>query len=82
LLIRQLTLLGCGVGVIDRTAAGDDVLGGRLVPVLPEWHLAPVPLHMLTSSRLVPARVRLFGDLLSECLPTPAADLDSLLIFP
>jgi DNA-binding transcriptional LysR family regulator len=77
LLIRQLTLLGSGIGVIDRAAASDDVKAGRLLPVLPEWRLPPVPLHMLTSSRLAPARVRLFGDLLSECLPTPALDWDS-----
>ena len=69
LLIRQLTLLGAGIGVIDQVAAAEEVKTGRLLPVLPDWRLAPVPLHMLTASRLVPARVRLFGDFLGECLP-------------
>jgi DNA-binding transcriptional LysR family regulator len=68
LMIRQLTLRGAGIGVIDQTVAMEGVKSGQLVPVLPEWHLAPVPLHLLTSSRLVPARVRLFGEFLSECL--------------
>jgi DNA-binding transcriptional LysR family regulator len=70
LLIRQFTLLGAGIGVIDQVAAAEEVKTGRLLPVLPDWRLAPVPLHMLTSSRLVPARVRLFGDFLGECLPS------------
>jgi DNA-binding transcriptional LysR family regulator len=74
LLIRQLTLLGAGIGVIDQVAAAEEVKAGRLLPVLPDWRLAPVPLHMLTSSRLVPARVRLFGDFLGECLPSPSAE--------
>ncbi len=70
LLIRQLTLLGAGIGVIAQVAAAEEVKAGRLLAVLPDWRLAPVPLHMLTSSRLVPARVRLFGDFLGECLPS------------
>ena len=68
LLIRQWTLAGAGIGVIDRTAAASGVQSGQLRPVLPDWQLAPVPLHLLTSSRLVPARVSLFGDFLRECL--------------
>jgi len=72
LLIRQLTLLGAGIGVIDQVAAVEEVKTGRLLPVLPDWRLAPVPLHMLTSSHLVPARVRLFGDFLGECQPSPS----------
>jgi DNA-binding transcriptional LysR family regulator len=73
LFIRQLTLAGAGIGVIDQGAAAEAVQAGQLLPVLPGWHLAPVPLHLLTASRLVPARVRLFGDFLADWLPTPAA---------
>lgn len=68
-MIRQLTLQGAGIGIIDQQVAAEDVSAGRLLPVLPSWQLAPVPLHMLTASRLLPARVRLFGDLLSQLLP-------------
>lgn len=75
LMIRQLTLMGAGIGVIDQTvAAAEGVQSGQLVPVLSEWRLAPVPLHMLTSSRLVPARVRLFGEVLGEFLPMSSED--------
>jgi len=68
-MIRQLTLQGAGIGIIDQQVAAEDVGAGRLLPVLPGWQMAPVPLHMLTASRLLPARVRLFGDLLSQLLP-------------
>jgi DNA-binding transcriptional LysR family regulator len=70
LMIRQLTLMGAGIGIIDQNVAAEGVKSGQLVPVLPEWSLAPVPLHILTSSRLVPARVRLFGAMLAEGLAT------------
>ncbi len=65
-MIRELALQGAGIGVLDQHLAAPDVAAGRLVPVLPEWELAAVPLHLLTASRLVPAKVRLFGDLLAQ----------------
>jgi DNA-binding transcriptional LysR family regulator len=43
-MIRQLTLMAAGIGVIDQTIAPDRVKSGQLVQVLPEWRLAPVPL--------------------------------------
>lgn len=64
-MIRQLTLLGAGIGVVDARMARDDVAQGRLVPVLQGWNLPPVALTLLTASRLMPARVRLFGDFLA-----------------
>ena len=67
-LIRQLVLRGGGIGVIDEQLANDDKAAGRLLRVLPDWNLAPTPLHLLTPSRLMPARVRLFGDFLAERL--------------
>ncbi len=44
---------------------------GSLVPVLPQWRSASVPVHALTTTRAVPARVRLFLDFLVEKLRTP-----------
>jgi hypothetical protein len=48
--------------------ARDDLEQGRLVAVLPDWELASAPIHLLTVSRFAPARVRLFGDVLSARL--------------
>jgi DNA-binding transcriptional LysR family regulator len=65
---RQLALLGAGIGAVDETMAHDDLTRGRLRRVLPGWRLPPVALTLLTPSRLMPARVRLFGDFLVERL--------------
>lgn len=67
-LIRQLALRGAGIGAIDHCMARHDVQQGTLVPVLPDWQLASAPLHLVTPSRLMPARVRLFGDFLATQL--------------
>lgn len=76
----QLTLAGCGVGLLDEHLAAVYVQSGQLVPVLAAWQPSPVPVHALTTSRLLPARVRRFVDHLTEVLkplpvtpPVPAA---------
>lgn len=70
-MIRELTLRGAGVGVIDQRLAASFVESGQLIHVLPQWCLAPAPLHLLTPSRLMPARVRLFREFLVERLQGP-----------
>lgn len=67
-MIRQLALQGAGIGVIDLHLGQRDVAQGRLVPVLTDWTLAPAPLHLITPSRRMPARVRVFGDFLAAHL--------------
>lgn len=73
-MIRELTLRGAGVGVIDRRLAASSVARGQLVRVLPQWCLTPTPLHLLTPSRLMPARVRLFREFLVGHLCDPKPD--------
>ncbi|MEN9419417.1 MAG: hypothetical protein RI988_3037 [Pseudomonadota bacterium] len=65
-MVRQLVLLGAGIGALDQLIVREDVAQGRLIPVLPNWVMAPSPVHLLTVSRFAPARVRLFGDLLAQ----------------
>jgi DNA-binding transcriptional LysR family regulator len=67
-MVRELVLRGAGIGAIDQLIVREDVAQGRLVPVLPDWAMAPSPVHLLTVSRFAPARVRLFGDLLADRL--------------
>ena len=64
-MVRELTLLGAGIGAIDTSMAAADVAAGRLQPILPGWRLPGTALTLLTPSRLMPARVRLFGDFLT-----------------
>jgi len=64
-MVRELTLLGVGIGAIDVQLAERYVRERRLVRVLPDWALPEVPVNFVTPSRLMPARVRLFGDFLA-----------------
>jgi DNA-binding transcriptional LysR family regulator len=80
-MIRELALRGAGVGVIDGRLAAPCFQNGQLIHVLPQWCLTPAPLHLLTPSRLMPARVRLFREFLIKALqdsnPAPMASVVS-----
>ena len=66
--LLELATLGLGIAVIDVALAREAVQAGRLVRILPEWNAPPVPVHALTSSRLLLSRARLFLDCLSDHL--------------
>lgn len=63
-LSRALALLGVGIAVLDTELTREDVALGRLRRVLPDWSLAPIQVHAITETRLLPARTRLFIDFL------------------
>lgn len=65
---RELALRGAGIAALDERLAAPDVAAGRLAPVLAEWCLRPVPVYLVTASRLMPARLRLFVPLLEAHL--------------
>jgi len=67
-LSRSLALLGIGIAVLDTELTRDDVASGRLRRVLPDWHLAPIEVHAITETRLLPARTRLFIEFLKTRL--------------
>lgn len=64
----QLALQGCGVGLLDENLANLYVNTGELIRVLPEWVPTEVQVQALTTSRLMPARVRRFTEQLSRAL--------------
>ena len=68
---RGLAIQGVGLAVLDDVLARDDVTLGRLLRVLPDWSLAPVQVHAVTETRLLPARTRLFIDFLRTRLHKP-----------
>lgn len=70
-LSRALALRGVGLAVLDNVLALDDVTSGRLVRVLPDWNLAPLQVHAVTETRLLPARARLFIEFLKTRLREP-----------
>jgi len=64
----QLALQGCGVGLFDENLANIYVNTGKLMRVLPEWVPTEVQVQALTTSRLMPARVRRFTEHLTRAL--------------
>ncbi len=64
-MIRQLARFGIGIAAVDDVMARDDVSAGLLRPILAGWTLAPVPISVVTPSRALSAKTRLFVDLLA-----------------
>jgi DNA-binding transcriptional LysR family regulator len=60
--LRRFALLGLGIVAHAPDMLRDHLVRGALVPILPDWLPPPVPVYILTESRLQPARVRLFLD--------------------
>jgi DNA-binding transcriptional LysR family regulator len=67
-MIRHLARLGVGIAVIDALMATDDVARGALVPVLPDWTLPPMAISLITPARLLPAKTRMFVDMLADAV--------------
>ena len=67
-LMGVLAERGMGIAVLAHNLAREGVIAGSLVPVLPEWALAPLPVHAVMSSRLQPAGVRAFVEFLATRL--------------
>lgn len=65
-MLRSLLRLGMGIGVMDQVMAAEELSSGTLVRVLPEWSLPPVAVSLLTPGRLIPAKTRVFIDLLTQ----------------
>jgi len=59
---------GMGIAALAHNLAREGVIAGRLVPVLPEWALPPLPVHAVMSSRLQPACVRALVEFLTTRL--------------
>jgi DNA-binding transcriptional LysR family regulator len=60
-------IAGLGVARITATFCAGAVAAGQLVQVLPQWQCEPLKIYaLLPGRRLVPAKVRVFLDLLEE----------------
>ena len=64
---RRLAMLGAGIAALGGDQTELESSGG-LRRVLPEWSLGPFPVHVVTETRLLPARARAFVDYLVACL--------------
>jgi DNA-binding transcriptional LysR family regulator len=59
-MLRSLLRLGAGIAVMDDAMVAADVREGKIRRLLPQWHLPPAPLSIITPSRLLPAKTRIF----------------------
>jgi DNA-binding transcriptional LysR family regulator len=66
---RNTALAGTGVVIISSWMVEEDVRGGRLVEILPQWRAAPLPVHLVYPwARYYPTRLRRFLDLMREVM--------------
>ena len=65
-MILQLARSGVGIAVSDEVIGAHECATGRLVPVLEGWSLPSVAVSVLTPGRVLPAKTRLFVDMLAE----------------
>lgn len=65
-MLRRLALLGQGIAMLVDEMIGEDLAQGRLQRVLPGWRAEALPVYAITETRLVPAKVRVLIDFLSE----------------
>ena len=62
----KAAVAGLGVARITATFCAGAVARGLLVPLLPQWRCAPLKIYALLPGRMVPAKVRVFLDLLEQ----------------
>ena len=68
LLSKELLLNHFGIGVRARAEFREEFAQGRLVQLLPDWHLESRPIYLVTLNREQPARVRAAREALSAAL--------------
>ncbi|WP_342149831.1 LysR family transcriptional regulator [Methylorubrum sp. SB2] len=61
-LMRTFALAGHGLFAASLSAVRPDLASGALEQVMADWTLQPTPLYIVTTSRLLPAKVRSFID--------------------
>jgi DNA-binding transcriptional LysR family regulator len=60
---------GLGIVIQPLYIIHDDVISGRLIPLLEDWHLPSLTINLAYQSRRYqPAKIRVFTDFLIECV--------------
>lgn len=69
-LTRAFALAGHGLFAASLTSIEPDLASDALEQVMPDWTLQPTPVYIVTTSRLLPAKVRSFIDFAGKRLAT------------
>lgn len=68
--VRRTVLNGIGAGIVSAWVVLEDLAQGRLVHLLPEWQVSPLPMYLVYPyARYYPARLRKFLSLMREAMP-------------
>lgn len=67
-MFRRLATLDLGIIMLPEEVAAEELAGGRLQRVLPEWHGQSTPVYAITETRLLPAKTQRFIEFLQEHL--------------
>lgn len=71
--LHALCMAGWGICMAVRTEDFQALADGRLVPVLPDWHMADLPVYAVTQRRgEQPAKVRHALEVLGSYFAAPA----------
>lgn len=65
-MLRQLAEAGVGIALIDELMGVRAVESGVLRRVLTDWALPPVPISIVTPTRFLPAKTRMFIEMLTS----------------
>lgn len=75
--LREAVIQGAGFSTIPEWMAARDIAAGRLVQLLPDWHIEPVDLHLAHASHeQLSERVRSLLEYLEEEVPREIQKLD------
>ncbi|ANQ83728.1 LysR family transcriptional regulator [Azoarcus olearius] len=68
--LRTAALTGLGACVTSAWVVADDVAGGKLCHLLPEWEAPPLPVYLVyPHARHYPAKLRVFNAMMRACMP-------------
>lgn len=65
-LLRHLAIQGMGILFMSEHVVADDLAAGRLERVLPAWEGESRPIHVVTESKLLPAKTQRFIEFLQQ----------------
>lgn len=75
--LRESVIEGAGFTALPEWMAGRDIAAGRLVQLLPEWHLEPIDLQLAHAAHEhLPQRVRSLLEYLEREIPVEIERLD------
>lgn len=75
--LREAAIEGAGFTTLPEWMATRDIAAGRLIQLLPDWHIEPVDLHLTHASHEhLPERVRSLLDYLETEIPQEIHQLD------